>query len=178
MIIIENFIKREATPEEIAAYEDEVARYEMEQRKRPLTESEVSRMLITEQINTLDVDDQTALRMIDYYPTFESLVAKPYTAEKIGFKFTYSGLLYKTAQTNYEFVSHYVPGVGTESLFTRIDEEHDGSKYDPVPYNGNMALENGKYYIQDGIIYLCNRDTGAPVYNALKDLVDIYVVAA
>ena len=46
---------------------------------------------------------------------------------------------------------------------------------DPIPYSGNMALESGKYYIQDYTIYLCTRDTGNPVYNPLADLVGLYV---
>lgn len=69
----------------------------------------------------------------------------------------------------------WVPGTGTESLYVRIDEAHDGSKYDPIPYSGNMALEKDKYYVQEGIVYLCTRDTGNPVYNALDELVGIYV---
>ena len=44
--------------------------------------------------------------------------------------------------------------------------------------HGNMALENGKYYMHDGVIYKCVRDTGAPVYNALNELVGIYVETA
>jgi hypothetical protein len=46
---------------------------------------------------------------------------------------------------------------------------------DPIPYNGNMRLENGKYYIQDNVIYLCTRDTVNPVYNPLAELVGVYV---
>ena len=38
-----------------------------------------------------------------------------------------------------------------------------------------MALESGKYYIQGGMTYLCSRDTINPVYNALSELVGIYV---
>ena len=38
-----------------------------------------------------------------------------------------------------------------------------------------MALESGKYYIQDYVIYCCTRDTINPVYNALADLVGLYV---
>lgn len=34
----------------------------------PFTESEVSRMLIAQQINSLTVDDNTALRMTEFYP--------------------------------------------------------------------------------------------------------------
>ena len=66
-------------------------------------------------------------------------------------------------------------GVGTESLYTRIDETHDGTLYDPIPYEGNMALVSGKYYSQDGVTYLCSRDTVNPVYNPLCELVGIYV---
>ena len=68
--------------------------------------------------------------------------------------------------------------MGTESLYTRIDEQHDGTKYDPIPYDGNMALVNGLYYTQGGVLYLCNRDTVNPVYHALSELVGQYVEVA
>ena len=83
--------------------------------------------------------------------------------------------LYKTIQPELTIQAHYPPGVGTESLYTRIDEAHDGTKYDPIPYDGNMALESGKHYTQSGMTYLCSRDTVNPVYNALSELVGIYV---
>ena len=51
----------------------------------------------------------------------------------------------------------------------------DGSLYDPIPYDGSMSLKNEKYYSQDGVTYLCNRDTVNPVYNPLRELVGIYV---
>lgn len=71
-----------------------------------------------------------------------------------------------------------LPGEGTESLYTEVTESHAGTIEDPIPYNGNMELENGKYYSQDGVIYLCTRDTEIPVYQPLKDLVGIYVETA
>lgn len=55
------------------------------------------------------------------------------------------------------------------------DEEHDGAKYDPIPYEGNMELYAGKYYTQDGVLYRGTRDTSNPVYNALSELVGLYV---
>lgn len=54
-----------------------------------------------------------------------------------------------------------------------VDVGTDGTAI--IPYSGNMTLEAGKYYSQSGKTYLCNRDTGNPVYNALADLVGIYV---
>ena len=68
----------ELTSEEIEAMQEAQAAYEAYERTRPLTESEVSRMLIAQQINTLIVDDATASRMVDYYPTLKqdgSLIA-------------------------------------------------------------------------------------------------------
>ena len=40
-----------------------------------------------------------------------------------------------------------------------------------------MAMENGKYYSQDGVGYRCTRDTGTPVFQALSDLVGLSVEA-
>lgn len=78
MKICENGIYRDMTDEEIAAVQEAQAEYELNERTRPFTESEVSRMLITQQINNLIVDDATASRMVDYYPTLKqdgSLIA-------------------------------------------------------------------------------------------------------
>lgn len=61
------------------------------------------------------------------------------------------------------------------TLWEELCETHDGSRYDPIPYEGSMALVSGKYYSQDGVTYLCNRDTVNPVYNPLRELVGIYV---
>lgn len=142
------------------------------EKSRPLTEAEVSAMFITQQINTLVVDDNTALRMKSFYPTFESIVGQ---TVKNGFKFTHNGKLWRTVQPEMTIQSHYPPRVGMESLYTEVCETHDGTLDDPIPYDGNMALENGKYYIQNYTIYLCNRDTVNPVYNALSELVGLYV---
>lgn len=115
------------------------------------------------------LDDATAVAVKKLYPAYE--VGKVYAT---GDKFVYGGDLYRVLQAHTSQES-WSPGAGTESLYVRIDEQHDGTKYDPIPYNGNMALEAGKYYSQSGKTYLCNRDTGNPVYNALADLVGIYV---
>lgn len=165
----------ELTAEEIAAALADRARAEALERRRPLTEMEVTRLLIAEQINVIEVDDQTALRMLAFYPTFEKLCDRAYTAKDVGFKFQYGDKLWKTKQANYTFVAHYAPGTGTESLYERIDETHDGSEYDPIPYDGNMVLESGKYYTQSGVTYLCTRDSGNAVYHPLAELVGVYV---
>ena len=157
------------TAEEIAAMQDAAAQAEAEEKHRPLSLGEVQEMMVRAQINTLDVDDATALRMVAYYPDWTAG-----TAYAAGDRLVYNGDLYKVLQAH-TAQETWLPGTGTESLYTRIDEQHDGTKYDPIPYSGNMALEAGKHYSQSGKTYLCNRDTGNPVYNTLADLVGIYV---
>lgn len=163
----------EMTAEEIAAMEAEAARFEVAERTRPLTAEEVTCLLITQQINTIEVDNQTALRMLTFYPEWDDLIGK--TVDKAEYKFQHNGKLYKTIPANHTFQADWIPGVGTEALYTRIDEEHDGSLADPIPYDSNMALENGKYYSQGGVTYKCTRDTGTAVFNPLSELVGIYV---
>ena len=176
MKIYVNGTTREMTAAETVALEAAAARAEAEEKHRPLSLGEVQEMMVRAQINTIAVDDQTALRMRRYYPTFSELVGQ--TVKK-GTKFRATDSedadLYTVIQPELTIQEHYPPGTGTESLYTRIDEQHDGTKYDPIPYSGNMALEAGKYYSQSGKTYLCNRDTGNPVYHALAELVGLYV---
>lgn len=68
-------------------------------------------------------------------------------------------------------------GLKAAALYVRVDEAHAGTLADPIPYGGNMALTAGLYYIQNGVTYLCNRNTINPVYNVLVDLVGVYVEA-
>ena len=66
------------TADEIAAMQTARAAFEAYERTRPLTAEEVTRMLIAQQINTLEVDDQTALRMLEFYPEWSE--GQDYTA--------------------------------------------------------------------------------------------------
>lgn len=163
----------EMTEAEIAEEKQKIQLAKAEEKSRPLTADEVSALLIRQQINGLTVDDGTALRMREFYPEWKDLIGT--TVDKVGFRFTYGGKLYKTIPANHTFQADWVPGAGTESLYTRIDETHAGTMADPIPYDGNMALESGKYYVQDYVIYRCTRDTINPVYNPLAELVGLYV---
>lgn len=100
-----------------------------------------------------------------------------------GDKFTYEGKLYAVLQ-DHTVLAVNTPSIATASLYVEVtpdyneNGEENGTKENPIAYSGNMALEQGKYYEQEGVVYLCNRDTGVAVYNALKDLVNIYVEVA
>lgn len=116
------------------------------------------------------LSDGTALKAVCLHPMWASGV---YYA--VGFKVQRNGKLWRalqahTAQDGWE-------PENAPSLWEQVNETHTGELADPIPYDGNMALENGKHYIENGVIYLCIRDTVNPVYNALADLVGVYVEA-
>lgn len=168
MKIYENGKFREMTAEEIASMEKENAKAKAIERTRPLTETEVSRMLLTQQVNSLVVDDNTALRMREFYPEWASG-----SSYAVGYKVRHSDGLWRcrqehTAQAGWE------PDVAA-SLWERICEVHAGTEDDPIPYGGGMVLEEGKFYHQEYVIYRCVRSTGNPVYHALAELVGLYV---
>ena len=138
-------------------------------------EDENERVLPLIQTALPTLPDAEALEFVKYFKAFSELVAAQAT-EEMGFRFQHNGLLWKLMQPSYTFDGVYVPGEpGTESLFARVAKEEEGTHDNPIGYDGNMELFNGKYYTQDEVLYLCFRDTGVPVYNALADLVGLYV---
>ena len=115
------------------------------------------------------LDDSNALKVKTMYQAWA--VGIEY---KTGNRRRYGDSLYKARQAHTS-QADWTPDVAV-SLWEQIAEPGQGDTPDnPIPYSGNMALVNGKYYSQDGVTYRCIRDTINPVYAALKDLVGLYV---
>jgi hypothetical protein len=115
-------------------------------------------------------DDQTALESVWMYPVW-----RPGMVCASGQRVVYGGKLYRVNDgQGHTAQSDWTPDTAV-SLFTRINETHEGTADDPIPYDGNMELTEGKYYSQGGTVYLCVRSTGIAVHHALADLVWIYV---
>ena len=161
----------EPTAAELAQMEAANGRMKLEEASRPLRSEEVLAMLIPQQINTLAVDDNMALRMLAFYP--EWAVGTAYT---VGYKVRRNGKLWRVVQAHTAQVGWEPENAA--SLWEQINETHSGTIDDPIPYSGNTALTNGLYYMQDWVIYKCTRDTGTPVYHALSELVGLYVEKA
>ena len=154
------------------AQSDEVLTLAQDLPGRPLTRGETVQMFDDLRALRDGATDEVAVKAKSAYPRWEDLIGREVTA---GDRLTYGDELYKVRSPHTVQV-HWPPGAGTESMYTRIDETHAGTRDDPIPYEGNMALTAGLYYVQDGVVYLCNRDTGNPVPHALRDLVGLYVV--
>lgn len=124
-------------------------------------------------INTFGLTDEESLQVIDWFPVWKANVEL-----KTGEKISYNGKLYEILQ-DHTSQDGWEPSINTASLFKEVAiNDTFGTKDNPIEYNNNMALENGKYYIQNNIKYLCTRDTGTAVYNDLAALIDIYVIVA
>lgn len=124
------------------------------------------------------LDDAVALTAVELFPQWKELVKKGAEVEK-GFRFQHDSKLYRTEQPKYTFVEQYVPGeVGTESLFSKVDEAHAGTREDPIPYEKNMEIYEGLYYTQNNVLYQCIRSSGQPLYHDLSVLIGSYVEVA
>lgn len=126
------------------------------------------------------LSNQEALKVKGIYLTWEECVklGQIDTNGETGYKFTYNGDLYSCVNPNPTFQADWIPGIPTASLYARIDETHAGTYEDPIPYEGNMVLEQGKHYSQDGVIYICTRDSGIALTHPLSVLVGQYVEIA
>lgn len=81
MRFCDNGMMRDATPEEMRDLHKSVIVGEQAEHTRPLTAQEVTAMLISRQGNSLAADDNTALRMAEFYPVWGSGVSNA-----VGFK--------------------------------------------------------------------------------------------
>lgn len=126
-------------------------------------------------IQTTELSDSVALVCKALYPTWADCIGK---SLKVGDKVTYKGALYKVRQDISVVLENQAPGLDTAALYEEVNESNAGTLEDPIPYNNNMALTQGLYYIQDEVVYKCTRDTGIAVFNPLKDLVGLYVEEA
>lgn len=113
--------------------------------------------------------DNDALEAKELFPAWASG-----TTYNVGERVHYGEKLYRCEQSH-TAQADWTPDVAT-SLFSEVGKPSQGDSPDnPIPYNNNMELFNGKYYEQNEVVYLCFRDTGIPVYNNLADLVGLYV---
>lgn len=122
---------------------------------------------ITSKINTLGQTAEEALDVQSHFPRWENLIGED---ESAGFRFQYGETLYEVIQPH-TFSAEWVPGQGTESLYKVVQEEHEGTREDPIPWQRNMELAAGKYYTDKGVLYLCVRDSGIALSYDLADLV-------
>lgn len=136
-----------------------------------MTRAEVLRLRSIIETAVQSLSDSDALEAVTLHPAWVAGQDYP-----VGHKVQRNGRLWRCV-TGHTSQEGWEPE-NAVSLWEGINETHAGTLADPIPYEGNMALVAGLYYAQDGVVYLCNRDTVNPVHNALVDLVGVYVEVA
>lgn len=108
------------------------------------------------------LSDEEALEVMALFPTWTSKVGK---AVDVGERLWHDGSLYKVAQAH--TVQEDWKPTAAPALFVVVTNEltpEAGTIANPIAWEVGMIAEAGNYYIYDGVIYLCFRDSGTPLY--------------
>lgn len=143
---------------------------EPNRRKSPM---QVMQEIVFEQYNSrTDITNEEALdRMIIIYD-WKHYIGKPL---KVGQCVVEGDNVYRVRQDITEVLDIYPPSLVTASLYEVIVLTATGTKDDPIHYTPPMEIYKDKYYIQNDVLYLCTRDSGAALSHNLQDLINIYV---
>ena len=126
--------------------------------------------MVEKNINTLNLTNNEALSVIELYPEWSA----DHVQVKVGERYQYNNLLWEVIQAH-TTQENWKPSLDTASLWKVVDKEHEGTQGDPIPYTPPMQIYMNKYYIQNGVMYKCTRDSGIPLSHNLSALVGTYV---
>lgn len=129
--------------------------------------------IIFEQYNAkTDISDEEALdRSIIIYD-WDHYIGKSLTKGQV---VVHNDNVYRVRQDISEVLDIYPPDITTASLYEVIVLTATGEENDPILYIPPMEIFNGKYYIQNNVIYKCIRDSGTALSHDLSALVGMYV---
>lgn len=114
------------------------------------------------------LDDTDALEMVELFPQW-----KEGMSVSIGERYRFNNELYKVIQAH-TTQSNWTPDI-TPALFTKVQiNQEQGTIDNPIPYSLNMELIEGKYYLDNNVLYLCTRSLAAS-YWPLESLIGQYV---
>lgn len=136
----------------------------------PYTEDVVAKIKNLLREKVAEQTDKEALENIELFPTWQSKIG---VQVEQGERLYYDDKLYKVQQTHTP-QEDWRPDTAA-SLYVQVIAETDAGTIDnPIPYEMNMELVNGKYYTEDGVKYLCIRELAQSVWH-LADLVGNFV---
>ena len=115
------------------------------------------RAVIEGAVSTYDMEDSEALKVVEIFPTWETLLAAG-NALAENTILNDGGVLYRVVQPGGVVPQEHQPphGEGMLAVYRPIDQTHDGTVDDPIPFVYGMDTEKDKYYSYEGKTYLCN----------------------
>jgi hypothetical protein len=130
----------------------------------------VSQLKELAQAQVAELTDDEAKKVPALFPLWET--EKAYA---VGDRVWYQASLYKCVQAHTS-QSKWNPKDAV-SLWANVSEESqeaDGSREHPFAWTSGMTSYNGNYYTEEGILYLCIRDSGNPLYFPISSLIGTY----
>ena len=144
-----------------------------EPEERAPTLGEQLRDMLLEQYNgRTDITDEEALKRPLLVYSWDSYMGRSLATGQV---VSHGGKLWRVRQTVPVVLDGQEPSLATAALYEVIEVEPAGTQDDPIPYTPPMEIFSGKYYTEEGVLYLCTRDSGQALNNALAELVGIYV---
>lgn len=132
------YVEPETEPVDITKYE-------------PYTEEVVIKLKALLQEQVTNQSDEEALNNIELFPTW---ISKMGESVSVGERLYHDGKLWKVIQSH-TVQESWKPDMAT-SLFVQVQiESEQGTKDNPIPFSFNMELVEGKYYLDEGVTYLC-----------------------
>ena len=152
---IENGVIRDATPDEIAAWE------EASSRPTPPPSPQEQAMTLAGAVaaTATGLTDAVALSIPDLLPCWDELLAAGQPIQP-GVCLMHNGQCYRQVQSGPVTPQAHQPpgGEGMLAIYRPIEREHTGALADPIPWVYGMDCYSGKYYAHGGITYLCKSD--------------------
>lgn len=137
------------------------------------TESEIIKSLkalVEPQIASLS--DEDADKVMAIFPTWVSKIGQQLN---VGDRVYYDSCLFKVIQAHTAQLE-WAPDVAT-SLFTNVTSDlknQSGTIDNPIEWMSGMECFAGKYYFENGYVYICTRDSGTALYYNISDLIGTY----
>lgn len=139
---------------------------------RTKSKSKIVEELVVKQWNErTDITNEEALDYMVIVYAWEEFIGKVLPMGKI---VSHNDRLWRVRQ-EHTALKEYEPSLATASLYEVIEKEHEGTLEDPIPYMPPMEIFEGKYYVENDILYLCTRSSGTALSHNLSDLINIYV---
>lgn len=140
----------------------------------PRTKSkfEIVEELVVKQWNErTDISNEEALDYMVIVYAWEEFIGNGLPIGKI---VSHNDRLWRVRQ-EHTAMAEYAPSLNTASLYEVIEKEHEGTIADPIPYMPPMEIFEGKYYIEEDVVYNCVRSSDTALSHSLSALVGIYV---
>lgn len=126
---------------------------------------------VKKHIRTDAISDGDAVKIAAVFPTWKSKIGRQV---KTGERLWFNGCLYKVMQ-DHTVAEEHQPSVYTLALYNQVCTEDRGNKAsDAIEFQYGMALVQGRYYKDDGVLYRCTMSLPNCTWD-LKHLVKQYV---